>query len=193
MDRLVPHSGQHVIEIAALLAEIDSLRAQIVILQKLADTDPLCALSNRRAFNRELERAILMKARHDTPAALALMDVDGLKKINDDAGHVAGDRLLSHIASRMRAAFRQTDIVARIGGDEFALLLPYAGLKEADARLTSFSADLAHDLIQVGQKTVSARLSSGLTLIRATDSPEAAMARADEAMYRVKRAQRSER
>jgi GGDEF domain-containing protein len=85
-------------ENAALLAEVDLLRRKIVELEQLADTDTLTPLANRRAFLRAVDRAIRLADRHQTQTALAFLDVDGLKAINDAYGHITGDAVLLHIS-----------------------------------------------------------------------------------------------
>lgn len=180
-------------ENAALLAEVDLLRRKIIELEQLADTDTLTPLANRRAFLRAVDRAIRLAARHDTQTALAFMDVDGLKSINDAYGHITGDAVLIHISERLRGAFRVTDLAARVSGDEFAILLDHVSEADARQRIGDLVGALAGDPIRIGQNELSIRMSWGLTMIRADDSVDVAMGRADAAMYRAKAAQRSDR
>ncbi len=180
-------------ENAALLAEVDLLRRKIIELEQLADTDTLTPLANRRAFLRAVDRAIRLAARHDTQTALAFMDVDGLKSINDAYGHITGDAVLIHISERLRGAFRVTDLAARVSGDEFAILLDHVSEADARQRIGDLVGALAGDPIRIGQNELSIRMSWGLTMIRVDDSVDVAMGRADTAMYRAKAAQRSDR
>lgn len=180
-------------ENVALLAEIDLLRRKITELEKLADTDTLTPLANRRAFLRAVDRAIRLAGRHETRTALAFMDLDGLKSINDAHGHVTGDAVLLHISERLRGAFRVTDLAARVSGDEFAILLDHVTEADARQRVDELLQSLAVDPIRVGPNELRIRLSWGLTMIRADDSVDVAMARADAAMYATKPAQRSDR
>lgn len=187
-------SGQDLVkENANLFAEVDFLRQKIVQLEQLADTDTLTPLANRRAFLRAVERAIRLVARHETKTVLAFMDVDGLKAINDAYGHITGDTVLLHISERLRSAFRVTDLAARVSGDEFAILLDHVSEDDARERIGDLVRALAGDPIRVGPNELRIRLSWGLTLIRADDSADVAMARADAAMYAAKAAQRSDR
>jgi diguanylate cyclase (GGDEF)-like protein len=179
--------------VAALLAEIDDLRAEIVRLQQLADTDCLTNLANRRLVEQEINRAIQMAARHGLPATLALLDVDGLKAINDRHGHLAGDAVLAHLGQQLRAAFRETDIVGRLAGDEFALILPLADAPAATARLNAFVACLARRPAPTAKGPLPVRLSFGVAEIEAGDTVARFIGRADARMYRAKRAQRSDR
>jgi diguanylate cyclase (GGDEF)-like protein len=180
-------------EYAAILAELDLLRRKIVELEQLADTDTLTPLANRRAFLRAVDRAIRLADRHQTQTALAFLDVDGLKAINDAYGHITGDAVLLHISERLRSAFRVTDLAARVSGDEFAILLDHVSEDDAQQRIGDLVSAVANDPVRVGQKDLSIRLSWGLTMIRADDSVDVAMGRADAAMYRARSAQRSDR
>lgn len=189
-----PLFGQeNVEEYAAMLAELDLLRRKIVELEQLADTDTLTPLANRRAFLRAVDRAIRLADRHQTQTALAFLDVDGLKAINDAYGHITGDAVLLHISERLRSAFRVTDLAARVSGDEFAILLDHVSEDDAEQRIGALVNAVANDPVRVGQKDLSIRLSWGLTMIRADDSVDVAMGRADAAMYRARSAQRSDR
>lgn len=180
-------------ENAALLSEIDLLRRKIIELEQLADTDTLTPLANRRAFLRAVDRAIRLAGRHETQTALAFMDLDGLKAINDAHGHITGDAVLLHISERLRGAFRATDLAARVSGDEFAILLDHLSEADARQRVGDLVQSLAADPIRVGQNELFICLSWGLTMIRPDDSVDVAMARADAAMYAAKAAQRSDR
>lgn len=180
-------------EYAAMLAEMDLLRRKIVELEQLADTDTLTPLANRRAFLRAVDRAIRLADRHQTQTALAFLDVDGLKAINDVYGHITGDAVLLHISERLRSTFRVTDLAARVSGDEFAILLDHVSEDDAEQRIGVLVNAVANDPVRVGQKDLSIRLSWGLTMIRADDSVDVAMGRADAAMYRARSAQRSDR
>ena len=180
-------------EYAAMLAELDLLRRKIVELEQLADTDTLTPLANRRAFLRAVDRAIRLAGRHQTQTALAFLDVDGLKAINDAYGHITGDAVLLHISERLRSAFRVTDLAARVSGDEFAILLDHVSEDDAEQRIGALVNAVANDPVRVGQKELSIRLSWGLTMIRADDSVDVAIGRADAAMYRARSAQRSDK
>lgn len=180
-------------ENAALLAEIDALRSKIVELEQLADTDTLTPLANRRAFLRALERAIRLVGRHEMQCALVYMDLDGLKRINDEFGHLAGDAALLHVSTRLVGAFRSTDLAARVAGDEFALILDQASQDDARQRVEALVARLSDDVVNLGSARVKLKLSWGLTMIRADDTVDSAIGRADAAMYMAKADQRSER
>ena len=117
---------------AALRAAVEEQRRLADHATKRASQDELTGLARRWRFDEELERQVALAARHGTQATLLLIDVDGLKRINDTLGHQAGDRTLQHVAAAIRDHIRLTDMAARIGGDEFAIILPEAGGCEAD-------------------------------------------------------------
>ena len=96
---------------------------QVNELESLANSDPLTGLSNRRYLQDQLRQALGIYKRYETPFALLVLDVDGLKRVNDSKGHQAGDRALVQVATAMRRTLRTTDTAARIGGDEFLSLI----------------------------------------------------------------------
>lgn len=120
-----------------------------------------------------------------TPGALVLIDVDGLKSVNDTLGHQAGDDVLRHVADAIRTQLRATDIAARIGGDEFAVILPETATHQAQAVAQRFVASL-HDTSVDGMLRTS--VSAGVASIEGILSPADVMKRADIALYQAKRA-----
>ena len=117
--------GDHRVQV--LLAEVQALVQRTEQLERLASTDPLTGLHNRRGLEEELAREEARARRYGIPAAVALLDVNRLKTINDDHGHPAGDAVLQAVATALRHTARAADVVARVGGDEFAVLLLGAG------------------------------------------------------------------
>ena len=171
----------------ALRRELRALLLQIGELERLADSDTLTPLLNRRAFLREVERGIARVARHGTPVAVMIADLDGLKAINDGAGHQAGDAALMHVGYSLKAHVRATDIVARIGGDEFGLVLEDLDAEGAEAKACGLSASIAAEPLD---GTVVSIL-IGYTLVAPDDNIDSIIARADAAMYARKRARRA--
>ena len=169
--------------------ELRALRVQIGELERLADSDTLTPLLNRRAFLREVERGIARVARHGTPVAVMIADLDGLKAINDGAGHQAGDAALLHVGYALKAMVRATDIVARIGGDEFGLVLEDVDAEAAEAKALALAAGIVAEPIDGRRVSVSI----GHALVTPGDSIDSIIARADAAMYARKRDQRSAR
>jgi diguanylate cyclase (GGDEF)-like protein len=111
-------------ELAALAGEVDGVAASMAELASQAATDPLTGASNRRAFDAALSLELARAKRHDTSLALVIFDFDGFKEINDRHGHAVGDDLLREVAAKLQGQMRVTDVLARVGGDEFALILP---------------------------------------------------------------------
>lgn len=172
-----------------LRATLADLRARLEELERLADTDTLLPLPNRRAFLRELERVIHQAARYETPAAVLFLDLNGLKAINDKYGHQAGDAALLHLARTLKGSLRAADMVARIGGDEFGLILDHLDEAAARAKADALVAAVANDPVDIGRATIGIRVTAGLAMVQRGDVVETVLARADAAMY----AQRSER
>ena len=176
-----------------LRAALDEMRSRVEELERLADTDTLTPLPNRRVFVREVERVARQVARYGTPAAVMFVDVNGLKAINDEHGHQAGDAALIHVATILNREIRVTDSVARIGGDEFGLLLDHLDEDSARAKADWLVATLAEEPLDLGASHLSVSLSIGLTMITPSDNVDAILARADTQMYAEKLAQRSAR
>lgn len=183
--------AQLLAENEGLRAALDEMRARVDDLERLADSDTLTPLPNRRVFVREVERVARHVARYETPAAVMFVDVNALKAINDAHGHQAGDAALIHVAALLTRELRATDVVARIGGDEFGLLLDHLDDEAAAAKAASLVTVLASEPLDLGARRLAVGLSIGLTMIRKDDSVDAILARADTEMYAAKAAQRS--
>ena len=121
-------------ELAQLRAQVEALSEQLAEAERRADIDVLTPLLNRRAFMREVQRAIAVARRHDIPASVIFFDLDGFKAINDRYGHAAGDAALVAVAQRLQHDVRESDVVGRLGGDEFAILLQHADRDAATER-----------------------------------------------------------
>jgi diguanylate cyclase (GGDEF)-like protein len=173
-------------EISALRGKVARLQERVEQLDQLAHQDSLINLPNRRGFMRELERLVARVERYGINAAMLFVDVDGLKIINDTFGHRAGDEALIEVANLLAKGVRHSDVVARIGGDEFGILLECAdepAAQETAARLIDqiCTCEFLHD-----GEALPLSVAIGVGMIDALDTPEAIMARADEAMYRRK-------
>ena len=166
-----------------LHAALLEMRKRIAELEQLADTDTLMPLPNRRAFMRRLESVVQYAARHETPAAVLYIDLDGLKRINDDHGHHIGDADLLHLARLLTDSLRATDMVARIGGDEFGLILDHLNEADATAKAKALSDYVSAQQVDVGAATIAIRVTIGLAMVRAGESVASLVERADAAMY----------
>ncbi|CAM3030216.1 GGDEF domain-containing protein [Sphingomonas antarctica] len=176
-----------------LRAQLAHAEARIAELERLADTDPLTELPNRRPFMRAIARSIRHLERHGTPAAILFIDVDGLKAINDLYGHLSGDAALLHIARVLQREVRASDVVSRIGGDEFGLVLDHVNEEAARAKATALSAAVSDAPVRFGDAAISVKLSIGVATVMQGDTTEHALRRADDEMYVAKRAQRSDK
>lgn len=175
-------------ENSRLKADIETLNERVETLDSLAHQDSLVAMPNRRGFLRELDRLIAHAARYGEEAAMLFVDVDGLKSINDSFGHRAGDEALIQVASLLAAGVRKSDLVARIGGDEFGILLvksDEAHAEETAQRLgdTICNCEFRHD-----RQELPLSVAIGVTMIGKADTVEEVMDRADAEMYRGKAA-----
>lgn len=165
-------------------------------LRYLADHDSLTGLLDRRRFRAELDQYVSFSARYGGQGALMIIDIDGLKRVNDTLGHHSGDELLKKIASVMRERVRGTDIVARLSGDEFAVLMPrttVAGAMQLGEDLRSRVAETAGPLEESGTEV--GTISVGITMFGGeaseTDS-DAVLIAADQAMYAAKQGGRNQ-
>lgn len=173
-------------DIGCLKAKIAELEAQVHELELLAHLDPLVELPNRRSIFRDLERLIASLDRHGRQAAIIFVDVDDLKKINDRYGHPVGDLALIQIAQTLARTVRKTDVVGRLSGDEFVLLLPDADeLGAWNMALRVAEAIMASPLC-VGDVQINLSVAVGVSTVSTGDHPRDVISRADKAMYKIK-------
>lgn len=154
---------------------------------QLATRDPLTDLCNRRHFLEQMEREIARSLRHDRPLAMCIVDVDLFKPVNDRYGHISGDEVLRRIADLVHQHARHDDIAARIGGEEFAVLLPECNADAAYRFAERLRAAVATETFTPGGEPRRITISIGIAeLSPALDSRAALMAAADAALYRAK-------
>jgi diguanylate cyclase (GGDEF)-like protein len=173
-------------EIGRLRGEVARLQQRVEQLDELAHEDTLIKLPNRRGFMRALDGLVDRAGRRGKSGAMLFVDLDGLKIINDSFGHRAGDEALIQVANLLTSGVRRGDVVARIGGDEFGILLETAdedSAHETAARLVDLICDceFTHDGDELPLS-----VAIGVAMIDGNDSPADVMARADEEMYRRK-------
>jgi diguanylate cyclase (GGDEF)-like protein len=151
--------------------------------RQLADLDALTGLHNRRYFHETLGREVARAQRYDRQLALIVLDLDDFKGINDRIGHLAGDAVIAESSERVRDVVRSADIACRVGGDEFAVILPESTLADADQLYRRLQTALsARPVGQAGRLSFSA----GVAELKPEDNPTAFFERADEALYRAK-------
>ena len=163
------------------LAKVQTLTDEVY---KLAALDQLTGLYNRRSGEQRLAEEISRAVRHERPLTVLLIDLDGLKLINDRLGHAAGDLVLKGFSARLQKAIRGSDLAVRLGGDEFMVLLPECRADEVKHVLTR----LEGLDVEYGGSTVTCRFSRGWTDYKPGETPEELLRRADEALYTDKRA-----
>lgn len=179
-----------------LMTEIDDLRNEVSILklrlneaQSQADQDVLTPVLNRRAFLREMKRVAAFAQRYGSPASVVFFDLDGFKSVNDRFGHAAGDAALQAVARRLLANVRESDVVGRMGGDEFAVLLAQADKETALSKAASLAAAVTDTPVEFGEWSAPLHISWGVREIAPGADPEVALAEADAAMFVRKRRQ----
>jgi diguanylate cyclase (GGDEF)-like protein len=152
--------------------------------RKQAETDALTGLYNQRFFHETLRREVLRAQRYERNFALLVFDVDDFKGINDKIGHLAGDRVLAQAADRLREAVRSVDIACRIGGDEFAVLLPESTALDADQLYRRLQSSMRGTALGPDEDRL--RISGGIAELQHGDTAAGLFERADAALYRAK-------
>jgi diguanylate cyclase (GGDEF)-like protein len=169
-------------------------------LENLSDHDPLTGLANRRCFEQNLARALKVARRNHELGSVMFMDLDNFKPLNDTHGHIVGDLLLKEVSSRISKTLRESDLVARFGGDEFVVLFPPSNTETSHYRehIDNVARKIQHILSQPfylkdhrdeASKAVShvCTASIGVTFYNHADNMTALIERADKAMYQAKR------
>ncbi|MEL6857355.1 MAG: GGDEF domain-containing protein [Pseudomonadota bacterium] len=183
--------------IEALAGEVLNLREDRERLERelenaahLADRDALCPIFNRRAFERELTREIALAERYGTPLCLIFIDLDRFKLINDQFGHATGDRVIQHVAETLVENVRQSDIVGRLGGDEFGIALTHADFADGAAKAASLESTIGSLIVRDAEdeslEPVNLGASCGTVEWRRGRDAASLIAEADETMFRRK-------
>jgi diguanylate cyclase (GGDEF)-like protein len=166
---------------------ITSIMRQLAEILQLATTDSLTEVANRRCF---LERSELERRRaiqYGGPLSLLLLDVDHFKRVNDTYGHAAGDAVLKTLCEAVRHSVRGSDLVGRLGGEEFAVLLPRTDVKTAAELAERIRLGVAASLVRVGAESLAVTVSVGVATMGGPDEAiEAVLRRADALMYQAK-------
>ncbi|QUD87046.1 GGDEF domain-containing protein [Phenylobacterium montanum] len=175
-------------EIDELRGEVGRLKARLNEAEDLADLDALTPLLNRRAFLRELKRILAFSQRFGGPCSLVYFDLEGFKAVNDRFGHAAGDEALKGVAERLAAHVREGDVIGRIGGDEFGVILVQADLGAALARAGAMAAAIETQPVACGDWLVPLKITYGVRQLDPGMTAEEALGQADHAMYAQRRA-----
>jgi len=194
-DRAVPagrDSEWMSAEINRLRDALATARDRIVQLERLADQDSLVPAFNRRAFVREIERWLSFKRRYGAQVAVLFFDLNYMKTINDTLGHSAGDAALAHIAELLRRHVRETDVVGRLGGDEYGVLLLNAGIEAARAKAAELAQFVRETPFYWQGWKVPLDVAFGTYEPTVNDTAEAALHAADQLMYERKELMRAE-
>jgi diguanylate cyclase (GGDEF)-like protein len=152
--------------------------------RELAETDALTGLYNQRYFHETLRREVMRAQRYERKLALIVFDLDDFKAINDQVGHLAGDRVLAQAADRLREAVRTVDIACRIGGDEFAVILPESSAEDADQLYRRVQSLMRGTALGTDEERL--RISAGIAELQHGDTAAGIFERADGALYRAK-------
>lgn len=176
-----------VAEVERLEEELAAARAQMAALAARAEIDPLTDIVNRRGFERELKRACAYVKRYGASAALIYLDLDNFKSINDQHGHAAGDAVLKAVAMVLARHVRASDLAARIGGDEFAVLLWQCTEADAQAKAVALEAAIERTTATYAGSRLSVGASAGAAMLLPLDQPADVVGRADRAMYARKK------
>jgi diguanylate cyclase (GGDEF)-like protein len=152
--------------------------------RKLAETDALTGLFNQRFFQETLRREVTRAHRYQRKLTLIVFDLDDFKSINDQVGHLAGDRVLAQAADRLREAVRSVDVACRIGGDEFAVIMPESSAEDGDQLFRRVHNSMRGTAL--GPDDQRLRLSGGIAELLHGDTPASLFERADAALYRAK-------
>lgn len=174
--------------------EVESLRDELENTRKQVAVDPLTGLKNRRAFEAALHEATNRSVQHGEPLALLVVDIDRFKEVNDTFGHLAGDRVIRSVSTLLSANVKGKDTVARLGGEEFAVLLPDTPLSGAERVGEALRHAVEHSRLRrsnTGETIGHITVSVGVTAYLAGETHDDFIGRADKALYMSKRAGRN--
>jgi len=181
-------------ELERLRVELSETRSRIEYLERLADQDALAPVANRRAFMRELGRTIAYSSRHKIDSSVVYFDLNKMKHINDRYGHAIGDAALLHVATILLKRVRNSDLIGRLGGDEFGLIMPNSDREGAVAKATRIAQEIGTTPIGaegrplvIDGANIFITVSFGVHHFAPDDDATSALAKADKAMYVHKR------
>ena len=184
--------------LSMLIAEVQRMREELVqakqrvsYLEKLADEDSLVPVANRRAFVRELGRMVAFAERYGSQSSVLYFDINGFKRVNDEFGHAAGDAALRHIADILTENVRESDVVGRLGGDEFGVILAQADAGVAAEKAASLAHAIATQPLDWDGHSLQLTASYGAYAFTGDINAGEALERADQAMYAQRQVKRT--
>jgi diguanylate cyclase (GGDEF)-like protein len=174
-------------EVQRLRDELHRTRKRIAHLERLADEDAMLPIANRRAFVRELTRLISYSERYGSPGSVLYFDLNGMKIINDRFGHAAGDALLQHFATLLVNNVRDSDVVGRLGGDEFGVILAQADRAQAEEKAEQLLGVIKSSPMDWEGNEIAVSCAIGIHQFSAEQTADDALSQADAQMYAEKR------
>lgn len=186
MQKHQASNDQYCANCLTLEQEIVALKEDLAEMKQHAYHDVLTGISNRRFFAESLEDRVARCRRYGDNCAVLFLDVDNLKAINDEHGHAAGDALLVRMAEILKSHIRTTDVVARIGGDEFGLLLDQLNGDQVTDKIDSLIERFGKENFVHGDTQLPFGAAIGYCFVGPQDTTEGLMSRADASMYRAK-------
>jgi diguanylate cyclase len=191
VDRVLASNAALKGELAQSQVVLNEQQHQINNLRTAVRIDGLTQVANRAYFDEKLREMVALRKRYDDPFSLMMIDLDNFKGINDTYGHPAGDRILKGIALKLKAALRESDFLARFGGDEYALILIKTDVTAATEVAWKLCEQVRTSRFLLDKTALSMTLSIGVAEATQNDSDETLLKRADAALYRTKMAGRN--
>lgn len=171
---------------AAAEQRMSEQQDRIGFLEQLSVTDELTGIPNRRGLRQALGQVLAAAARHGETGTLGFIDLDAFKEINDVHGHLAGDAVLRFVAKKLKAHTRSTDTVARIAGDEFAIVLTRCNAEQGHKRIRKLQTEINGSVVEYGNKEIEVYCSVGTTGFDGKSDPAEVIENADKCMYEDK-------
>ncbi len=174
-------------EVESLRSEVERANSRLAHMERLADQDALVPIPNRRAFVREMSRVISYNERYDAVSSLVYLDLNDFKEINDKHGHAAGDAALMHVAQVLTDNLRESDLLGRLGGDEFGVILSHTDLDQAMIKGRELAQAIQATPVDYEGAHLVISASYGITTFKKGEPAQEAINAADRAMYMQKK------
>ncbi len=186
IDRVISSNVTLKRELASSQEILATQRQQIESLKTAVRIDGMTQLANRAYFDEKIAEMISLRQRYNDPFSLLMIDIDNFKEVNDTHGHQGGDRILKGVSFKIKSTLRESDFVARFGGDEFAVILIKAGAKAAADTAWKLCTSVRDSRFLLDGTNVPTTLSIGVAEVMPNETAEELLKRADQALYRVK-------